>query len=124
VINCIRIKNDRILLSASGDSTLKIWNFNAELRTSTNVMTLVGHSSDVYCVETMGDYVASGGADSLVILWSLHTGHLLYKLPGHLGVVRFIFMDEQKLVTGGDAKKIMVWDYKVNFSSWPSVYGF
>ena len=34
-------------------------------------------------------------------------------MTGHLGIVRSLFMDGYKLVSGGDAKKIMIWDYKV-----------
>lgn len=32
----------------------------------------------------------------------------------HLGVVRCMHLDGDKLVTGGDAKKIIVWDYLVS----------
>lgn len=124
MITCLKIKNDQLLISGSADSTVKIWKFersdsetNDETHKSTQLTitftkTLVGHSSDVYCVDSVGSYIASGGADSLILIWNLD-GDLFFKLAGHLGIVRCIYMDEHKLVTGGDAKKIMVWDYKV-----------
>lgn len=131
VVNCLRMKTSDLLASCSGDSTLKLWYFSsrlllkkknkpteAETEHSTSEIlletkTLVGHSSDVYCLDMFGEYLASGGADSLVILWSLSDASMLFKLAGHLGVVRCLYLDEFKLVSGGDAKKIMVWDYKV-----------
>lgn len=79
-----------------------------------NSIDLKGHSSDVYSVDYNEDFIASTGADSLVIIWNF-VGDLLYKLTGHLGIVRFCFMDEYKLITGGDAKRILVWDYRVKF---------
>ena len=111
-----------MIVSGSSDSTLRIWRLGIERRqpsghidrmSLSETQTLVGHQSDVYCLEVYGAYIASGGADSLVIVWSRHDGRLLHKLSGHLGIVRFIHMDEHKLVTGGDSKKIIVWNYRV-----------
>ena len=54
------------------------------------------------------------GTDSTIIVWNFK-GKLLYKLNGHLGCIRSLYIDDYKLVSGGDAKKIMVWDYRVFF---------
>lgn len=48
----------------------------------------------------------------MIIVWNF-MGKLLYKLNGHLGCIRSLYIDDYKLVSGGDAKKIMVWDYQV-----------
>jgi len=56
--------------------------------------------------------IFEGGADSSIIVWNF-AGQLVHKLNGHLGIVRSLFIDDYKLVSGGDAKKIMIWDYKV-----------
>jgi WD40 repeat protein len=127
VVNCLRIKSYGLFVSGSGDTTLKIWNLSikrkeADAKSATpklicNVLdskTLQGHSSDVYCVDICGQYVVSGGADSLVIVWNL-SGELLFKMSGHLGIVRYLFLDEFKCVSAGDARKIIVWNYKVCF---------
>lgn len=121
-VNCIALKDCNTLISGSGDSTLKIWNLSITIDdksehekavlNSIDFKNLNGHNSDVYCVDTCLEYIASGGADSLVIIWNF-SGELLHKMTGHLGIVRFIHLDEHKLVTGGDAKRIIVWDYKV-----------
>ncbi|CAF0924589.1 unnamed protein product [Brachionus calyciflorus] len=120
VINCLKIKDYSCLVSGSADSIVKIWNLSISkglnkkdrlMINSIDCVDLKGHNSDVYCLDVFDNYIASGGADSLVIIWNLN-GDLLYRLSGHLGIVRFIHIDRYKLVTGGDAKRILVWDYK------------
>ena len=130
VVNCVRMSH-RQVVSGSSDARLRIWDLfilEKKLADSSthhvdkanvkkivevvNVKVLEGHTSDVYCLEVHGDFIVSGGADSLVIVWSLPTGDLLHRLAGHLGIVRCLFIDEYKCVSGGDAKKIIVWDYK------------
>lgn len=122
VINSIKMIDDRCV-SASSDSKLIIWDLKITKNEKSKKKILVdhfdfqllsGHNSDVYCLDVNKDYIASGGADSLVIIWSYSTGELLYKLTGHLGIVRFVYLDDNKLVSGGDSKKIIVWNHKVN----------
>lgn len=134
VINCLRMKNN-IIISASSDETVRIWNLNIQITQTESTLThnnsiklkkivdldnnndksckiCRGHSSDVNVIELYDDYIASGSSDSNIIIWNFD-GHLLFKLSGHLGVIRSLYMDNYKLVSGGDAKRIMVWDYKV-----------
>ena len=39
-------------------------------------------------------------------------------LQGHLGVVRCLYIDKYKLVSGGDQKRLIVWDYRVSVCCW------
>jgi F-box/WD-40 domain protein 7 len=120
VVNCLRMKKDT-LVSCSSDNSLRIWNLNFQdnqpssksLVEPIEPIVLNGHISDVNCCEIYDNYIASGGSDSLIIIWNFE-GQLLFKLEGHLGCVRNLYMDDYKLVSGGDAKRIMVWDYKVS----------
>ncbi len=113
------MKNN-LVVSGSSDSTLKLFNIIIDkdshgrkiILSTGNSKTLEGHESDVYCLDFNDDFIVSSGADSKVLVWNF-SGKLLHQLVGHLGVVRYMFIDNFKLVTGGDAKKIMVWDYKV-----------
>ena len=68
VINDLTMKQDMIV-TASSDSTLRIWNItiseennkktpSLELREEPIV--LRGHSSDIYCVKANGQYICSG----------------------------------------------------------------
>lgn len=114
------------IVSGSSDNSVRIWNLNLKYEVlvetskrkisldNVDSKSLEGHTSDVNCLEIYGNYIASGGSDSLIIIWNFD-GELLYKLTGHLGCVRSLHMNNYILVSGGDAKRIMIWDYKVIF---------
>lgn len=51
-----------MLVSASKDSTLKLW----DLKTFKIRVDLPGHSDEVYCVDFVADKIASGGRDKKV----------------------------------------------------------
>ena len=59
--------NGRYLISSSNDSTLKIW----DLRQGHILYTLYGHegASSAASFSPSGDYFATGGADSVVMVW-------------------------------------------------------
>jgi hypothetical protein len=40
---------------------------------------------------------------------------MLAVLHEHIGVVRCLYIDDYKLVSGGDCKKIVIWDWRVSF---------
>ena len=54
--------DSRMLVSASKDSTLKLW----DLKTHKIRVDLPGHADEVYCVDFVADKVASGGRDKKV----------------------------------------------------------
>lgn len=51
--------DSRLLVSASKDSTLKIW----DLKTYKLKTDLPGHTDEVYCVDFVADKIVSGGRD-------------------------------------------------------------
>ncbi|CAO1621653.1 unnamed protein product [Parajaminaea phylloscopi] len=57
--------DSRLLVSASKDSTMKIW----DLKTYKIKVDLPGHGDEVYCVDWVGDKIASGGRDRQVRVW-------------------------------------------------------
>jgi len=54
-----------MLISASKDSTVKIW----DLKTYKLKMDLPGHTDEVYCVDFVADKIVSGGKDRTVKIW-------------------------------------------------------
>ena len=54
--------DSRMIVSASKDSTLKIW----DLKTYKLKADLPGHTDEVYCVDFVADKVVSGGRDKMV----------------------------------------------------------
>ncbi|OAX39519.1 WD40 repeat-like protein [Rhizopogon vinicolor AM-OR11-026] len=57
--------DSRMLVSASKDATVKIW----DLKTYKIKSDLPGHTDKVHCVEFVADKVVSGGRDWTVKVW-------------------------------------------------------
>ncbi len=98
----------KIIISSSGDKTIKLWNLQGkELRT------LKGHTSDVLSVAFSPNdkVIASGSFDNTLKLWNLE-GKELYTLKGHSKEVRSVaFSPDGKLIASGSADKtIKVWN--------------
>jgi len=55
----------RMLVSASKDATVKIW----DLKTYKVKNDLPGHTDEVYCVDFVADKVVSGGRDKNLKIW-------------------------------------------------------
>jgi len=81
--------NGRYLLSASLDSTIRLWNFEQ----SKCVGIYKGHLNERFCLAATfsitGDqhYVVCGSETNDVILWKLSTQRIAQRLHGHTGVV-------------------------------------
>jgi len=73
--------NSDILVSGSGDKTVRIW----DMGTGECRHTLVGHEQAVTCVaySPQGDQVASAGKDNRLRLWDAETGECQHILVGH-----------------------------------------
>ena len=62
----IQLNNNNYLVSASDDSTLKVWN-----NEYSNIYTLKGHSNNVYSiVELSTNRMASCSKDKSIIIWN------------------------------------------------------
>jgi WD40 repeat protein len=108
-INSIVISADqKILISASADKTIKIWN----LETGELLKTLTGHTSFVnyLAISPDGQILASASADKTVKLWDLNTGKLLKTLTGHNSFVhRLLFSPDGQNLYSADAT-IKIWN--------------
>jgi WD40 repeat protein len=70
-----------MLVSASWDGTLKIWDAKKHLE----IRTLGDHEGKIYSVAVSSDTkrIISGGVDRIMRLWCFHTGELLSCFEGH-----------------------------------------
>jgi len=107
-------RDDRYLISAGGDCTIKVWDF----ATGQLVRTLEGHKSFVNAVAVTEDgrYIVSGSADTTVRIWDLTTGLPIRVLSGHdktSGFVNAVAVtsDNKYVVSGGADKVVILWDF-------------
>ncbi|KXJ26868.1 F-box/WD repeat-containing protein 7 [Exaiptasia diaphana] len=99
--------DERRIVSGGGDNLVVVWN----AKTADIEAKCTGHTGDVYCLAYNESIIASGSSDSTVRLWSFE-GELLHTLCEHIGIVRCLHLTNNRLVSGGDRKKIVVWDIK------------
>ena len=109
--------NGRLLLSASADNTVRLWNMRdgaTKLLTEENP-TILDHpcyTSAVFSPD--GSYVAASHRDGVVRIWSVHTGRLTKRMEAHhswANSVAFV-PDGKGLVSGGGGGdgKLRYWD--------------
>ncbi|MFN2484413.1 MAG: WD40 repeat domain-containing protein, partial [Candidatus Limnocylindria bacterium] len=102
--------NDRQLLSASKDGTIRILDAR---RASSTVRVLRGHDGPVNTATFSpdGQQVLSGGADRTVRVWSLR-GERPVVLRGHQGAVESVAFDPtgDRIVSSGVDGTVRIWD--------------
>jgi hypothetical protein len=109
---CAVTPDGRRVVSASEDSTLKVW----DLETGRPLATLEGHARGVTaCAVTPdGQRVVSASLDSTLKVWDLETGRPLATLEGHAAGVRAcaVTPDGQRVVSASQDKTLKVWVLK------------
>ncbi|KAF3181430.1 U3 small nucleolar RNA-associated protein 13 [Orbilia oligospora] len=99
----------RLLLSASGDKTVRLWN----LADYSCLKTFEGHAGIVLKAMWLnnGLQVASAGGEGLVKIWEARTGECVTTLDGHEDKVWALAgsRDESIIVTGGGDSVVSFW---------------
>ena len=83
-----------MLVSASEDRTIKIW----DLETYQEIRTLEGHRDRVCSVAVSDDkkHIISGDRCGIVRLWCFHTGKLISCFEGHTDGIRWVHIIRQQ----------------------------
>ncbi|KAI1626120.1 F-box and WD-40 domain-containing protein 1/11 [Exophiala viscosa] len=84
-VNAIQISGD-LIVSASGDRLIKVWN----ARNGKLLRTLQGHQKGIACVQFDSKRVVSGSSDNTVRIYDPYTGAEVAELKGHNNLVRTI----------------------------------
>ncbi|PTL76439.1 TIR domain-containing protein [Vitiosangium sp. GDMCC 1.1324] len=110
VNGCAVTPDGRLVVSASLDKTLKVW----EVKTGRKLATLVGHGESVNgCAVTPdGRRVVSASDDKTLKVWRVETGRELATLEGHGDSVNgcAVTADGRRVVSASWDKTLRVWD--------------
>jgi len=110
-VTCVAVSPDgRRAVSASWDTTLKVW----DLATGNELRTLAGHSHPVngVAVSPDGRRAVSTSDDNTLKVWDLETGGELRTLAGHLSPVAGVAVspDGRRAVSASRDHSLKVWD--------------
>ena len=79
-VRCLQILSSRLLVSGSGDATIKVWNTTS----TTCLKTLRGHSREIFCVQILpSEQLVSGSFDGAIKIWDINSGTCVKTLKGH-----------------------------------------
>ena len=101
--------DDKQLLSASYDRTVRLWSIETGL-----AATLAGHKDEVYIAvfSPDGQTIASGDASGTVILWNSQKHARIKSFPAHTGAVAALAFsqDGRTLASGGADGLVKIWN--------------
>lgn len=84
-VNAVQINGD-VIVSASGDRTIKSWDLHA----GTHKKSYSGHSKGIACVQFDGRRIVSGSSDNSVRIFDYETTAEVACLEGHTSLVRTV----------------------------------
>ncbi len=106
-VMCLQF-DDRILVTGSYDTTIKVW----DIESGEELRTLRGHTSGVRCLQFDDTKLISGSLDHTVKVWNWRTGECLSTYSGHSdGIVGLHFDGPALLATSSIDRTIKVWNF-------------
>jgi F-box and WD-40 domain protein 1/11 len=84
-VNAVQIFGNEVV-SASGDRTVKVWNWPEQ----TCIRTLIGHTKGIACVQYDGRRIVSGSSDNEVKVFDKESGLEVASLRAHSNLVRTV----------------------------------
>lgn len=102
---CCQYDNNKLLMTGSYDTTIKIW----DAENGNLIRTLTGHTMGIKSLIFDDQKLITGGLDATIKVWNWRTGECISSYTGHReGVISVDFLD--KLIVSGSADKtIKVW---------------
>lgn len=108
-ITCIELCQapQNMILSASLDSTMKIWNSHFIV-----ISALVGHQAGITCVKTTGHTLVSGSQDGDVRIWNLASSKCTSLMKGHTKAITCLALatNNTQIISGSDDFTARVWN--------------
>jgi WD40 repeat protein len=112
VTSCCFSPDDKKIVSASQDGTVKIWNsINGD-----EITTLKGNIGGitVCAISSTGKYIICGSDNSLLKIWDEEAGKELFILKGHQGRITSCAFsyNEKYIISGSSDHTLKIWDSK------------
>lgn len=104
-----KIVNGPVLVSASSDNSLGVWDVDA----GKCIQTLLGHTQGVVGVSTNGVRMVSASCDGTVRAWNIK-GDCMVKLDGRGAGVTCVQVDEEGIACGIDGE-VKIWSFAGEF---------
>jgi len=107
-ITSLELTKDKVLISASTDKTICLW----DLKNYKLIKKLEGHTDGVQCLKILkDDTLASGSFDNSIKIWDLKKYTCIKTLTGHTGHVYCINqLPDGKLISGASDWSLIAWD--------------
>lgn len=113
VTSCALSQDGSYLLTNARDNTVRIWDakpFSTRANRCLKIFSGATHNAENNLIRASwspdGSMVCAGSADRNVYVWSTTTREILYKLPGHRGVVNQVeFHPTQPIVASASADR-------------------
>lgn len=102
---CCKYDNNKLLMTGSYDTSIKIWNTD----TGNLIRTLNGHTMGVKALAFDDQKCISGGLDATIKVWNWRTGECISSYPGHREGVLCVDFFDKLIVSGSADKSIKVW---------------
>jgi WD40 repeat protein len=110
--------NGRLVVSASDDQTLKLW----DLLSGRELRTFRGHAAEVNAVAITpdGQWAVSGSSDRMLKVWNLENGRELRTFTGHTAAVSAVAItpNGQWAVSGSSDCTLKVWELESGRLLW------
>ena len=103
-ISCLIKLNQKYIMSAGADCSIKIWN----LKSGCCNKTLTGHKEDVNCLLKLNNIiVASAGADKTIRVWNVNKGNNLITIDAHNSSIWSLSKINIENVVSGSSDRII-----------------
>jgi len=99
--------NKPLVVSASLDNTIKVW----DVEGGVCARTMFGHIEGVWDVDVDKLRIISGSHDRTLKIWDKDSGRCLHTLVGHTSAVTAVSLQDQYAITGSDDATVRIWNF-------------
>jgi WD40 repeat protein len=107
-VRALAVLSSELVVSASQDGTLKVW----DVPSGRDVLTLEGHTDWVNAVAVLpGGRLVSASDDRTLRIWDIESGRTIKKLEGHRNAVKALaVVPDELLVSASEDHTLRLWE--------------